>query len=627
MKKYISNAVISFFFFFTSFAMHDDMSSQRKIVEGLFESNNEKINWNIYLPSGIGSDETINILLSTVREKLTEILSKEIENIEKIDKIQQLLQLEASKFLKLKIISAQEFHKRLLYILNNLLTKSEELRLPYNATPPAGAITSEQYQKIKAVIGRALAESSDINSLLFMDSCRAEFLPKLSLLERISNNCYPIITGIITEYEGGNPPLSVLPPVDKLIVVSVDATVDLERPHRFLSRVVEVVDGMLGNAKFVGYDDGLEGEPLRISFDQYRIIRDVVNETLTGIRDVPPPEFFQNPRDFLEPLEGLIRESDNPDSQGLREKLIEIHKKIVEIITNFRNPEVSDFVPKNVPFFIVERADDRPPPLFVVERADDRPPPPPVSPAELVEFSDPTVTAQRDTRVRNLHICINEMYFALQAMEIRDDRVLKLFADLVVYAFRFLEIDMEEIRRNLQGDGNREKYIAEAMERRDANVLNAVKAVNYYREFEKCISEIRDQCSGFIKNQKGSAERAMPHYNGWCGIFRRVVGGEKLTEKLIRDSKAARWNLRSRPGDTIREPRVIPGKEGKVEDRKVVGQKLEMVQVTLGEDEVVLDGTSKKVKIIWPPYEYISARPAAKGIPSAGRFEHRGRRK
>jgi hypothetical protein len=236
MKKYISNAVISFFFFFTSSAMHDDMSSQRKIVEGLFESNNEKINWNIYLPSGIGSDETINILLSTVREKLTEILSKETKDIEKIDEIRQLLQLEASRFLKLKIISAQEFHKRLLYTLNNLLAKSEELRLPRNSTPPAGAIMSEQYQEIKAVIGQALAESSNINSLLFMDSCRAEFLPKLALLEGIPNNCHSIITGIVAEYENGNPP-SILPPVEKLIVVSVEAPPQKLPPHPRLTLV------------------------------------------------------------------------------------------------------------------------------------------------------------------------------------------------------------------------------------------------------------------------------------------------------------------------------------------------------------------------------------------------------
>ncbi|MDR1236210.1 MAG: hypothetical protein LBJ96_04340 [Holosporaceae bacterium] len=384
-----------------------------------------------------------------------------------------------------------------------------------------------------------------------------------------------------------HPPLDLQPNPDAEVDIP---DIDLARPYRFLSRVVGVVDGMLSNAKFARRDLDVGDDPRHISFDQYIAVRDVVG-MLTRIRSVPPPEFFQNPRDFLEPLEGLIEGSDDPDSQGLREKLTEIQRKIEEIIRNFDNPEVSDFVPENVPFFVVERADN-------------------VSPSELVKFSDPTETAQRNTRVRDLHICINEMYFALQAMEIRDDRVLDLFADLVFYASHFLKIDVKKIYHNLQENEDRGKYIAEAMARRDANVLNAMKAVNYYREFEKCISEIRGRCSNFIENRKGSVERAMPHYRGWCGVFHEVVDGKPLNELIINKSGISRWKLSLKSGATIGEPRVIPGKEGKVSDsNKIVGGKFETVQVTLGEDEVLLDGASKKVKIIWPPYESVTGVP------------------
>jgi hypothetical protein len=307
----------------------------------LFEGYN--FDWERFLPSWVvdGNEKIMNILLEPIHAELAGILKKEQERKEVRQHEVKKLLFEKSRLLKSKIRLSQEFRRHIDQVLNNLLVGVEKRQLPHGSDLPAGAVTAERYQEIKAIIGRALAESSNINSLLFMDSCRAEFLPKLSLLERIPNNCHSIITGIITEYERGNPPLSVLPPVNKLIVVSVeappqklpprprltlvgaervniaspqfvdasietdttyadnavDAAVDLERPHLFLSRVVGVLDGMLGNAKFVGYDR-VGCEP-RIDFAQYKAIRDAVNETLNRIHHVPPSEFFQKPDDFL----------------------------------------------------------------------------------------------------------------------------------------------------------------------------------------------------------------------------------------------------------------------------------------------------------------------------------------
>jgi hypothetical protein len=520
-----------------------------------------------------------------------------------------------------QLARAHQFRTRitriLAYVIGNPIYKAEE--------PAGDGLSREQFKTLKKEIIGKINVMED--PLQFMERCKedsgaflGEVLPLVpsSVKDQIEqiigayqgNTELPQIRRLsqITVYVGqpvrqapaSRPPLADAP-IDadnRTVDKAVDAIplADLERPYRFLSRVVGVVDGMLSNAKFAECDDDVEGEPLHISFDQYRVIRDAVNETLTGIRGVPPLEFFQGGkhRDRLKPLRDLIANRD--DSFG--GKIVKFYDKTMEIVSNFNNFEEPDFIPENVPFFVVETVG---------------PPLPVYPPKSIVLFLDSEEIARRKAKIRDLRICINEMYFALQIMEIKNNLALELFADLMARASRLSIIDVDGICDNLQKDPgyatdpkSRAKYVKEALRRKNnKDVNNAMRALDYYKQFENCISRIQQECANFSENTDASTDRASSHYNAWCKIFGRVVAGAPLN-KSVEEVRDTQWVPAIMPGSDFEEASPIFSKDNKQELDGKGQPKRKIVHEVYGDDDILHGDLARKVKVIWPPYEYVT---------------------
>ncbi|MDR1236084.1 MAG: hypothetical protein LBJ96_03680 [Holosporaceae bacterium] len=483
--------------------------------------------------------------------------------------------------IRLEFIRAQQFHARINDALSNVDLRPGE--------PANDGIRFADFPAFQVAV-RSIMEG---DPLQFMERCKEDpgtILDQLppGLPDSVKAQITGMIRPIIDAYQANTG----LPPLPPPITVYVgQATVDLERHYRFLSRVVGVIDGMLGNAKFAKYDliqkklTMPKGMPQRfigaleigtfekgphINFTQYRIIRDAVKETLTKIHGTTLSNFFENQGEFLKPLTDLIEvaEAGKDGEDSIKSKLEEIYEKIIKIINDFGDPKNSDSVPQNIPFFVVEKGDN-----------DKESQPASVDPLELANFLDPEEVERRKIRIKNLRICINEIYFAVQVMRIEDRSILDLFGELTLWASSFLGIDIEEICNNLKNIDDRVSYIEKAIRFKINERVNAaMDALVYYKKFEESVLAIRDQCSNLVGGNGSKASgRAAPHCRVWCGFLPEIIKGTPLTELVNQENP--QWPSSKKDGKGL-----------------------------------ILDG-GIFVKVIWPPYEYISARPSATGIP------------
>ncbi|MDR1236308.1 MAG: hypothetical protein LBJ96_04855 [Holosporaceae bacterium] len=183
---------------------------------------------------------------------------------------------------------------------------------------------------------------------------------------------------------------------------------------------------------------------------------------------------------------------------------------------------------------------------------------------------------------------------------------------MISYASRFSKINTDEICRNLQRAGypadpkKRVRYIKEALMRKDdKSVNNAMKALDYYKKFEDYISEIEKDSRNFSEIEDPE-ERAVPHYNAWCEIFGKVVGGAPL-RRSVEEVRDTQWTPSVMPGSDFEESKLILSKNNKpVFDEKTRLPKREIVHEVYGNDDILHENAPRKVKVIWPPYEYVT---------------------